>query len=206
MCLAAITHIRYLDLTHQQLQAKLQAAETERARTQKVSDALMRNTAEQEDIAALVEQEHPAASDITSTDAATTTAAVAVAATAAPPTAVATSAATIAASAATSSAGATAGAIVGAAADAIVSFAADVADSAPAIVSSPAATTCASPSAASVAAPAVPAIVASDAIVARAAPRRLVTPVDYGLLAGDDSSFVDYEPSSFVMLPYYFVG
>lgn len=49
---AATTHIRYLEMTQQQLQTRLQAAEAETARLRHVNEALMLGTAEQRHAAA----------------------------------------------------------------------------------------------------------------------------------------------------------
>lgn len=48
----ATTHIRYLEMTQQQLQTRLQAAEAETARLRHVNEALMLGTAEQRHAAA----------------------------------------------------------------------------------------------------------------------------------------------------------
>lgn len=48
----ATTHIRYLEVTQQQLQTRLQQAESETARLRHVNEALMLGTAEQRHAAA----------------------------------------------------------------------------------------------------------------------------------------------------------
>lgn len=202
MLLAATTHIRYLDLTYQQLQEKLQVAETERTHVQKVSDALMHNAAERNDTAVTVDG--IAAPDATADAADATTAAADAAAVAAGAAATVTNAAAAVVTSATVATVATATAAF----DAIVDSTVDanvIMDPAPATVSPAAASigpACVSSSVASVTAPDV---VTFDASVAVVAPRP-VTPVVYGLLTGYESLFLTSDSLSFdaVMLPYYY--
>ena len=62
----ATTHIKYLEMTQQQLQTRLQQAESETQRLRQVNEALMLGTAEQRHAAAAaavaaVQQQAPAA-------------------------------------------------------------------------------------------------------------------------------------------------